>query len=186
MPKPYVIGIAGGSASGKSTLSDKIEKALAGHKITVFHMDDYFKSAKERGVVPAPITKINYLDDNHPTSFDLPRLGQDLAAAIAEATADIIIVEGLLTLYDDEICEQLDLKLYIECRPDERIVRRIKRNMGYGLSFDQITNIYLDIVRYRHDEYVEASKWKADLIMNGSIFSETGLRVILQAVKLPT
>ena len=182
MPKPYTVGIAGGSAAGKSTLCQQLENALTGHKLAVFHMDNYFKPASKRPYVPAPITKKMYLDDNHPTTVDLAQLKQDLATAISKADADIIIVEGLLTLHDDEICEMLDLKLYVECRPDERVVRRIKRNMARGLTFDEISDVYLDMVRYRHDEYVEPSKWKADLIINGSQFSDKGLVVIVREI----
>lgn len=183
MPKPYVIGIAGGSASGKSTICEKLENALAGHSIITFHMDHYFKPKEMRPFVAAPITKKMYMDDNHPTTVDLPQLKNDLSAALADGATQIIIIEGLLTLFDDEICDQLDLKMFIECRPDERIVRRLKRNMERGLTFDEISNVYLDMVRYRHDEYVEPSKWKADLILNGSSFSQKALEIIVGAVK---
>ena len=180
MKKPYTIGIAGGSASGKSTLCKRLEDALAGRKLIVFHMDHYFKPASQRPFVAAPITKIKYLDDNHPTTMDLPKLKQDLSVAIDEGNAEIIIVEGLLTLHDDDICNMLDLRLYVECRADERIVRRLRRNMAErGLTFDEISDVYLDMVRYRHDQYVEPSKWKADLIINGSAFSEKGLEIIV-------
>ena len=95
----------------------------------------------------------------------------------------MVIIEGLLTLWDQEIAEQLDLRLFVDCRPDERIVRRLRRNMGWGLAFDEIANVYLDLVRYRHDEYVEPSKWHADLIINGSAPSETALRLIADSVR---
>jgi len=183
MAKPYVVGIAGGSASGKSTLCKRLENALAGRKLITFHMDHYFKPTNERPYAEAPITKIKYIDDNHPTTMDLAQLKQDLSVAIEKSRAGIIVVEGLLTLYDDDICRMLDLKLYIECRPDERIVRRLKRNMAErGLTFDEISNVYLDMVRYRHDQYVEPSKWKADLIVNGSIFSDKALDIIVREI----
>jgi len=70
------------------------------------------------------------------------------------------------------------LKLFMECRADERIVRRLKRNLEWGLTFDEISGVYLDLVRYRHDEYVEPSKWKADLILNGSSMPERAISVI--------
>ncbi|MCL2404421.1 MAG: AAA family ATPase [Defluviitaleaceae bacterium] len=182
MQKPYVVGIAGGSASGKSTLCQQLESALEGRKVITFHMDDYFKPKNKRPYVAAPITNKMYLDDNHPTTINLPLLQQDLFAAVDEAKADIIIVEGLLTLYDDAICQMLDLKLYVECRPDERIVRRLRRNMARGLTFDEISDVYLDMVRYRHDQYVEHCKWKADLIINGSMFPQKGLDIIVREI----
>jgi len=186
MAKAFVVGIAGGSASGKSTFCKQLENALAGYNIIIFHMDHYFKPKDMRPYVSAPITKKMYMDDNHPTTVDLSQLKKDLSTAINDDAAEIIIVEGLLTLYDDEICQQLDLKLFIECRADERIVRRLKRNMERGLTFDEISNVYLDMVRYRHDEYVEPSKWKADLILNGSMFSDKALEIIVGAIKSST
>ena len=181
--KPYVIGIAGGSASGKSTFCDALEKELEMLKVKVFHMDSYFKPKDERPFVAAPITKKMYTDDNHPTTADLPKLKVDLETAVSENEFDVIIVEGLLTLHDDAICALLDLKLFIECRPDERIVRRLRRNMQRGLTFDEIAAVYLDMVRYRHDEYVEPSKWKADLILNGSNPSDNALKMVAETVK---
>ena len=183
MAKAFVVGIAGGSASGKSTFCERLKNSLCEHNVTVFHMDHYFKPKEMRPYVSAPISKKMYMDDNHPQTVDLPQLKRNLSAAINDA--EIIIIEGLLTLFDDEICQMLDLKLYIECKADERIVRRLKRNMEHGLTFDEISNVYLDMVRFRHDEYVEPSKWKADLIINGSMFSETALQIIVDAISAP-
>lgn len=183
MKKTFIVGIAGGSASGKSTFSDLLEASLVNFKVMVVHMDSYFKPENQRPHSQAPITKKEYIDDNHPETMDLPRLRDDLSLAANENTYDVIIVEGLLTLYDDEICNMLNLKLYVDCQPDERIVRRLKRNMEWGLSFEQIADVYLDMVRYRHNEYVEPSKWKADFIINGSKHSEKALAIISKAIK---
>jgi uridine kinase len=180
--KPFVIGIAGGSASGKSTLCEQLEERLSHNKLKVFHMDKYFKKPEQRPHVKAPVVNKVYMDDNHPLTMDLPALKDNLTSAIQE-DHDIIIVEGLLVLWDDNIYPLLDLKLFIDCRADERIVRRTRRNMEWGLSFDEITNVYLDMVRYRHDEYVEPSKWRADLILNGSHQSETALTMIVNQIE---
>jgi len=181
--KPYVIGIAGGSASGKTTFAQSLSDSLRGMDVLVMHMDAYFKPERQRPQSRAPITGKVYLDDNHPLTMDLPKLADDLAKKIAKGKHQVIIVEGLLTLHDPAIYGQLDLKLFIDCRADERIVRRLRRNMGYGLQFDQISGIYLDLVRYRHDEYVEPSKWRADLILNGSNPSSKALELIVNDIK---
>ena len=131
-------------------------------------MDSYFKPRAERPQSPAPVSGKVYMDDNHPETMDLARLRADLSALVNAAEYQVIIVEGLLTLWDTEIFAMLDLKLFVECRADERIVRRLRRNMSWGLSYDEVANVYLDLVRYRHDEYVEPSKWKADFLLNGS------------------
>ena len=178
MSKIFVIGIAGGSASGKSTFSKNLRESLTDMKVVELHMDSYFKPKNERPVAIAPITGKEYTDDNHPLTVDLPKLKQDMEGIIQEGGYQVIIVEGLLTLWDNEIYEQMDLKLFVDCRPDERIVRRLKRNMKWGLSFDEIADVYLDVVRYRHDEYVEPTKWRADFIINGSRFSPKVLEMI--------
>ena len=183
MKKTFLAGIAGGSASGKSTLSDALEKELKSKNLNVYvlHMDSYFKSVKERPqpYVEAPINGVLYADDNHPSSIDLTKLSDDLEKAEAIGEYDVIIIEGLFTLWDKNIYSRLDLKLFIDCKSDERIVRRLKRNIAWGLSFDEIANVYIDMVRYRHDEYVEPSKWRADIILNGSYPSETALNMII-------
>jgi uridine kinase len=180
MKKPFIIGIAGGSASGKSTFAAALETALGELPLLAMHMDSYFKPADQRPFSVAPITGKTYIDDNHPLTMDLPKLAADLDTAICQKQYDVIIVEGLLALWDDDICGKLDLKLFVECRADERIVRRIKRNMEWGQTFGQISGVYLDLVRYRHDEYVEASKWRADIILNGSNPSDKALEIIAQ------
>lgn len=90
----------------------------------------------------------------------------------------MLIVEGLLTLWDCGLYEQLDLRLFVDCRADERIVRRLKRNMQWGYTFDEIADVYLDLVRTRHDMYVEPSRWKADLVINGSGCTDNALAVL--------
>ncbi len=183
MKKPYVVGIAGGSASGKSTFTEKLEHELSGYAVLVLHMDSYFKPEDELPLAKSPVGKGEYRDYNCPDSFYMDRLVSDLKSAIAAGEADVIIVEGLLTLWKPEICRLLDLKLFVDCPADERIVRRLKRNMGWGLTFDQVAEPYLDLVRFRHSQYVEPSKWNADLILNGSNSSETALKVISEKIK---
>ena len=183
MRKIFLIGIAGGSASGKSTFSENLRKSLTDMKVVILHMDSYFKAEKERPVDIAPITRKEYMDDNHPLTVDLSKLKQDMECIIKEGTCQVLIVEGLLTLWDEEIYEQLDLKLFVDCQPDERIVRRLKRNMKWGRSFDEIADVYLDMVRYRHDEYVEPTKWRADLILNGSNPSPKVLEMIVAYIQ---
>jgi len=183
MQKTFVVGIAGGSASGKSTFSHALEQKLDGLKAKNFHMDSYFKGKKDRPYSESPISGKMYVDDNHPLTMDLPKLNQDLTEAIESNLYDVIIVEGLLTLWDKAIYSKLDLKLFVDCRADERIVRRLKRNMQWGLTFDQISEVYLDLVRFRHDEYVEPTKWKADFILNGSVPSEKALLIIADHIR---
>ncbi|SHO50285.1 uridine kinase family protein [Anaerocolumna xylanovorans] len=183
MKKTYVVGIAGGSASGKSTFCSQLEKKLEGSLIRVFHMDDYFKEPENRPVSEAPVTGILYLDDNHPDTMDLLRMQEDVEAAITEEKYQVVLVEGLLTLWKKELYKLLNLKLFVDCQADERIVRRLRRNMSWGLNFEEVSKVYLDLVRYRHEEYVEPSKWKADLILNGSNPSDTALEMVVRQIQ---
>ena len=182
--KPFVVGIAGGTASGKTTIAANLENALTGYKILVIHMDSYFKPDKDIPRAKAFVTGKIYADHNHPETMDLNKLNSDLEKIIKNNKRfDIVIVEGLLTLWDDNICGKLNFKIFVDCRADERIVRRLKRNMQWGLSFDEITDVYLDMVRYRHEEYAEPSKWRADIIINGSNPTEVSLDVLATYIK---
>jgi uridine kinase len=184
MNKIFAAGIAGGSASGKSTLCDKLEKELSGYKLAVIHTDSYFKPDNERIRKKAFVTGREYLDDNHPEdTIYLHKLRKDAFDIIYQNEHDILLIEGIFTLWDDVIFNMLDLKIFIDCKPDERIVRRLKRNMNFGLSFDEIADVYLDMVRYRHEEYVEPSKWRADIIITGSNPTDASFDILAGYIK---
>ena len=177
--KPLVIGIAGGTASGKTTLALRLAQSLEALRVEVFSMDRYFRPVKPKMV--APYTGIIYDDYNSPEAFDLAQLVRDLDhRLVAEDRPQIIIVEGLMTLQDDNIRSRLDLRIFVDVQSDERIVRRLKRNMARGMDFDEIAAFFLDAVRYRHQEFVEPSRWHADLILNGSQISPKGIELILE------
>lgn len=184
MNKIFAAGIAGGTASGKSTLCEKLEKELQGYKLAVIHTDSYFKPDNERIRKKAFVTGREYIDDNHPEdTIYLHKLRKDMFDIIYQNEHDILLIEGLFTLWDDVICNMLDLKIFIDCKADERIVRRLKRNMQWGLKFDEIADVYLDMVRYRHEEYVEPSKWRADIIINGSSPTDASLEILTSYIK---
>lgn len=118
-------------------------------------MDSYYIEPGERPCAVAPVTGKTYRDDNHPSTCNLPELEWDLAEAAESGQYQVIIVEGLLTRWDQKIYGQLALRLFIDCSPDERIVRRLRHNMTWGPSFDEIEDVNLNLVRYRHNKYVE-------------------------------
>ena len=183
MSRPYLVGIAGGTASGKSTLAGWLEEELSDLRPRVFHMDSYFKPDGVRPKAVAHVTGVEYYDDNCPETIYHQRLREDLAQARVQGER-VILVEGLFALWYDWLYEQLDLRLFIDCQADERIVRRLKRNMAQrGLSFDEIAGVYLDMVRYRHEQYIEPTKWRADLILNGSSPSELANRMVADRIR---
>lgn len=169
----FVIGIAGGTCSGKSTLTEKLESHYGG-KCKVFHMDAYFRHPFITTV--APITGIEYVEHNHPDALLLDDLYRDFDDAIA-SDVPLVIIEGLFALYLPKIREKLDLKIFVDLDSDERLVRRIKRFTARGQTFEEVTDRYIDTVRFRHNELIEPTRWYADLVVNG-IFKEKTVAVL--------
>ena len=174
--KPYVVGIAGGTCSGKSTITTRLNEALKdGYKVAVFNMDRYFKRPGVTTI--APITRIEYPEHNHPDALNLEQLYADFEAAIADETNDLVMIEGLFALHLDRIREKLDLKVFIDLKSDERLYRRIKR-WSETQTVDQVSLRYLDTVRFRHDELIEPSRWHADVVLNGTLDAHQGADVL--------
>lgn len=166
MKQAYVVGIGGESASGKSTLSNLLEEKLSDYRVKVFHMDKYFREPEERPQILGILDGKVYRDDNHPDTLDLERLHVDVAAA-KEEDIDVILIEGMFILWDEAMAPLLDLKVFVDCDPDERLIRRIARNLKFGYDLDDIMSRYVQAVQPRQREYVVPSKWKADIIVNG-------------------
>lgn len=184
MKKPFVIGIAGGTCSGKSTLSIELAKKLSNKKVILFNMDDYFKQPTPTTI--APITRKEYPEHNHPDSLELEKLYLDFNNAIQDANNDFVIIEGLFAFYLDKIREKIDLKVYVDLKSDERLIRRLRRFSSFGQSFDEIAERYLDTVRFRHDELVEPTRWHADVVLNGTLETHKGLDVLLAYIESKT
>lgn len=178
-----VIGIAGGSASGKTTFCEQLATCLADKQVKCIHMDAFFKPKEERPHVPSHLNGRVYSDDNCPDTIDWEGFHRLFDESVSSGEYDVVIAEGLLVLWDEYIKDRLDVKVFMECRADERIVRRLRRNMKRGLSFDEIADVYLDMVRFRHDQYVEPTKWVADVIVNGSGNTRMACEMIAGRVK---
>ncbi len=164
MRQPYCLFIAGGSASGKSTLAALLaERLSAERRVTVIAMDSFYKPEADLPLVTVANGK-TYRDYNAPASFDLVRMHKAITAA--KADYDIVIVEGLLMLDKTVVCCEADLRVFVDCPADVRFARRIKRNLAWGLSAEDIIDVYVDLVRYRHEEYVEPTKANADLVVD--------------------
>lgn len=175
--KPVVVAIAGGTCSGKSTLADILhERIRDSHQVLLLNMDSYFK--KNPPTTTAPITRIEYVEHNHPTTLEMDRLLEDFRAALA-GDYDLVLVEGLFALYEDEIRENADLKIFVDLLSDARLVRRIKKHMSWGQSYEEVTDRYLDTVRFRHDELIEPTRWHADLVINGTLDSNKGADIVI-------
>lgn len=181
MKKPLVIGISGGSGSGKTTWSHYILEHFSHYKVRIIHSDRYFK--KLRPVTKAPFSNKEYDDFNHPESVDVERLIGDIDTAISNNELDLLIVEGFLIFHFEVLRERLAYKFYIDCESDERLVRRIARDSKDGHNVNEIVSEYLDLVRHSHDKYVEPTKWYADLIINGTISENKGRKIIVDWIQ---
>ena len=182
MKKPYVVGISGGTCSGKSTLTTALKEALGKqYNVSVISMDDYYNWGAIKTI--APITRVEYPEHNHPDAVNLDKLYADFAAAISNSAYDIVLVEGVFSLYFDTLREQLDLKVFVDLKSDERMYRRIKRMYE---PLEDTANRYLDTVRYRHDEFVEPTRWHADIVLNGAGDVNMGVAVVASYIESQT
>lgn len=168
-----VIGIAGGSASGKSTFSNILAGRLtsAGCSTTalVFHMDDYYLDKSKRPTFRFSFTGREMWDYDNPDAFDHLRLVSDIRSHTG-ATDDVVIVEGLMVLFHESIRDLLDLKLFIDLEVDERALRRLLRDMsGHRIDTDPeyIACFYRECARVGHTRFVEPSRAYADLTFRG-------------------
>jgi len=195
--KPLVVGIAGGSGSGKSTVAHKLSAAMnTGRCVTIEHdayyLDQAHLSAEQRAV-------INY---DHPASLESGLLAQHLRelrsgnavdipiydfarhTRAAEtrhiAPAPVIIVEGILVFVEPALREQMDIKIFVDTDADIRLIRRIRRDLEQrGRSFTSVRDQYYATVRPMHLEYVEPSKRWADLIVPEGGDNKVALDVLL-------
>lgn len=184
MNKSLVIGIAGGSASGKTTVSQKIIETFKDSKsLVVIRQDDYYKDQSEKTWEERQ--KNNY---DHPLAFDnelLCKQLDQLASGVpiekpiydfsqhnrSDKTefvepADVIIIEGLFVLESDFLRDRLDIKVYVDTEADVRFIRRLKRDIAErGREFDYVIDQYLSIVKPMHDTFIEPSKKYAHIII---------------------
>lgn len=175
--QPLIIGIAGGTCSGKSTLVASLSQRLGSDfRVSSVMMDKYWLSPGP--TVIAPITRVEYMERNHPDALDQERLFSEFDRCRESGECDILFIEGLFALRLERVRETLDLKVFVDLQSDERLYRRIKRWMSYGEPMDQIVSRYLDTVRFRHDELVEPTRWHADIVINGTLDLHKGADVL--------
>lgn len=186
MPKPYIIGIAGGSGSGKTTFAERIKEIYA-DKVTHVSCDNYYLPHDDIAMEERDL--LNY---DSPDAFEFSlmarqismlRAGKDVVVPIYDfmthtrsastmivCARPIIIIDGILLFYHEYIRELIDLKIYVETDADERILRRARRDIKLrGRNLDGIVEQYLSTVKPMHTAYVEPTKAYADIIINGGL-----------------
>ncbi len=175
-PRSLLVGIAGGTASGKSRFAAALAQALAEGRpplsAQIIPSDHYFRNHDPAGPKVTLPSGEAYFDYNHPDAVDHARLAADLdRLSQGEGAPDVLIVEGLMILYAPLIRERLDLRLFIELEADERALRRLVRNLGQDpIDLEKgrwIADYYTVSARVGHIRYVEPSRVYADLILRG-------------------
>ena len=172
----FLVGIAGGSASGKTTFTNALHHHLQENApvrtVEIIGMDKYFyRDAPGGPRFVSPSTGAEMPDNNHPNSADNARLIADLAAKRTAPDAPaVILLEGLMTLHLPELREELDLRIFLELDADLRALRRLLRDMQGGRGSTDphlISTYYRECARKGHAGYVEPSRVHADLILRG-------------------
>ena len=181
-----MIGIAGGSGSGKSTFTNRLKKEF-GDQVTVIYHDNYYRS--NDGIPFEVRQKVNY---DHPDAFETDlliahlkalRRGESVQCPVynyaehnrSQETVElrpsrIVIIEGILVLENPELRSLFDIKIYVEADADERIIRRIIRDVKErGRHVEDISEQYLTTVKPMHYLYVEPTKALADIVINSGM-----------------
>jgi len=166
--RPFYMGIGGGSASGKSTLAARMAERLAPLHVQVVGQDSFFKKPEDMPQYYSNISGQYHPAYNEPDSFKRSEMFS-ACSALQEAECDVVILEGILVLWFEQLRALMDLKLYIEADADERIIRRIRRNMKQVEDCAFITDYYLESVRLQHAQYNAPTSAHADWILPGGM-----------------
>ena len=199
MKQVYVIGVAGGSGSGKSTFAARLQESFP-DAVALVSCDNYYRAHHD-----IPLEERRLLNYDAPEALEFDLMVSHLKALKRGEAVDcpvydfslhnrseevcriepkpVIIVDGILILSDPALRETFDLKIYVETDADERILRRAKRDMEVrGRHMEDIMQQYLTTVKPMHEAFVEPSKKHADLILNGGL-NPVALDVVAARVK---
>ncbi|MGE0880044.1 MAG: uridine kinase [Acidimicrobiia bacterium] len=199
--RPFVVGVAGGSGSGKTTVAERLADVVGERAIALVRQDSYYcrrddLSFEERVV-------INY---DHPDAFDWPLLlahVQELCAGmpievpvydfaqhtrsaetVTVAPARVLVVEGILALYEPALRSMFDLKVFVDTDADVRFIRRLQRDVAErGRDPESVISQYLATVRPSHIQFIEPSKRYADVIIPHGGLNDPALEVLLARVR---
>jgi uridine kinase len=176
-----LIGIAGGSGAGKTTIAQQVTEDV--EDVRVLPLDNYYRDRST--LTPEERARINY---DHPDAFDWELVRDHLDAlesgdpvempqydfdshcrtdeTVHVAPGSVVVIEGILALYDDEVRERLDLRLYVETDADVRVLRRIQRDVEErGRDLSGVIDQYLSTVKPMHEQFVRPTKRDAHLVI---------------------
>ena len=196
-----VIGIAGGSGSGKTTVVNKILQCFQANEVAIVHMDSYYKDSAHLSMEER--AKINF---DHPDSIEFDLLYKDLLAlkngqAIEQPIYDfitstrksqtvhtepkhVIIVEGILLFTDQRLRDLCNIKAFVDAEPDERVIRIIKRDMAErGRTVQDVLDRY-EVVKSMHIQFIEPTKRFADIIIPQGGENQVAIDMMVATIKL--
>ncbi len=194
------IGIAGGTGSGKTTITKRIMKEFGGEVSVIYH-DNYYKAHDDMPF--AERCKLNY---DHPKAFETSLLlehirelkrGRSVQCPVYDYTvhnrsketveikpARVLVVEGILIFADRELCREMDIKIFVDTDADVRILRRIVRDVrDRGRSLESVVNQYLGTVKPMHEQFVEPSKRNADVIIPEGGHNAVALSMVMERIR---
>lgn len=201
MKRPILIGITGGTGSGKSTISNEIYNKFDDKCITMIEQDSYYKDQSDLSLEQR--IKTNY---DHPDAFDTKLMIEHLKALLSGQSIlkpiynfeihnrekekitveprEIIITEGILILQEPELRELMDIKIYVDTDADVRIIRRLLRDINdRGRTVDSVINQYLNVVRPMHMQFTEPTKRYADIIIPEGGHNKVAIDIIVANIK---
>ena len=200
MKDVMVIGIAGGTGSGKTTITKRLVERFK-ENVTVIHHDNYYKA--RHYMTYEERAKLNY---DHPDAFETELLVEALRAlkagrpiecpvydytihdrsdkTVTVKPARVIIVEGILIFEDKALCKEMDIKIFVDTDADVRILRRIVRDVrDRGRSLESVVDQYLTTVKPMHEQFVEPSKRNADIIIPEGGHNVVALDMVIERVR---
>jgi uridine kinase len=199
--QPIIIGVAGGPASGKTTVSDAILERVGRDRMAYIEHDSYYRDLSH-----LPLEERRKQNFDHPDALETGLLvthlrqlqaGEPIEVPLYDfatyqrsdktrrvAPRRVILVEGILIFVDRDLREMMDVKLYVDTDPDLRFIRRLQRDIRErDRSMDTVIHQYLDTVRPMHLEFVEPSKRYADIIIPAGGFNETAIEMIVARIQ---
>jgi uridine kinase len=199
--KPLVIGIAGGSGSGKSTVARKVGEAISGSSVAFLDMDAYY-----RNFAHLPMEERKRVNWDHPAAFDMELFAQQVRALCAGgsidkpiydfvshtrsprtlriATADVLVLDGILLFADETMRSLCDVKVFVDADADIRLIRRLRRDVQKrGRTLDDVITQYLETVHPMHLQFVEPSKRYADVIVPRGGHNSIAIEMIVAKIQ---
>ena len=178
-----IIGIAGGTGSGKTTVVKSIVESLKADEVAILPLDSYYKDSSH-----VPVEERQNINFDHPNAFDWKLLSEHVemlregkaieqpiysyltctrqAETVHVEPRKVVIIEGILALSDKRLCRQMDLKIFVDADPDERLIRVIQRDvMERGRTAKAVMDRYVKVLKPMHLEFIEPAKRYADLIV---------------------